>query len=147
MLEGRSLEHQRHLHGAAALVRMHRIDATGTGIDLASFWIYARHEVTVALQNETCCQVSPDEWNCVWRENEVDEDTLGNQMVWLAARVIDIIFSPTSAPPVRGGLQEIQREAVEWFDNLPLSFRGVEYGQPDELGFTKTYFAVPAAGE
>lgn len=147
MLEGRSHEHQRHLHGAAALVRMQQIDATSRGIDLASFWIYARHEVTVALQSETPLQLSPEKWNCEWRKDEVNEDVLGNHVVWLAARVIDLTFSPTRSPSIDDNLQDIQNEATTWFDNLPQSFQGVKYGQPDDLGFNKTYFAVSTAGE
>ncbi|RYP48870.1 hypothetical protein DL769_011155 [Monosporascus sp. CRB-8-3] len=147
MLEAHSHEHQRHLHGALALIRMQGIDAQSGRMDRANFWIYVRHEITIALENETPLQFSTKDWNCDWREGEVDEGILGNQLIWLVARAIDLIYARTPNPSLNNELQDIHREAAAWFVSLPISFQGVEYGHPDDLGFKKSYFAVPAAGE
>jgi hypothetical protein len=147
MLEAHSHEHQRHLRGASALIRMQGIDAQCQGMDRANFWIYVRHEITIALENETALQLSPSEWNVEWQRGLDDEDALGNQLLWLVARAIDIVHGPDHHPPLEAALQELHVETAGWFDNLPVSFQGVKYGPTDDLGFTKTYFAIPAAGK
>jgi hypothetical protein len=146
-------EHRRHFHGAMVLIKTHGINAQSVeGLDRANFWIYVRHDITVALINETKLQISPKEWNVKWREGESEEDTLGNQMLWLVGRAIDVAYALPCDLPDKGvsdsERQNICADAARWFDSLPLSFRGVKYGElGDDHGFTKIYFAVSAAGK
>lgn len=147
MLEAHSYEHQRHLRGAATLIKMQGINAQSQGTDKANFWIYVRHEITMALENETPLHLSPKDWNVRWKRGETDEDVLGNQLMWLVARALDYMYAPDHAPSPNSVLQDIHSEAVAWLDSLPVSFQGVKYGPPDSIGLSKTYFAVPTAGE
>jgi hypothetical protein len=148
MLEAHGHEHQRHLHGASALIRMQAINAQSClGMDRANFWVYVRHEITIALENETPLQLKPKDWNVEWRQGETDEGALGNQLIWLVARAIDFIYAPDPPSSPSSILQGIHGEAAAWIDNLPLSFLGVKYGDADDLGLVKTHFAVPTAGE
>lgn len=147
MLEAHTHEHQRHLHGALALIRECGIDAQSTGMDRANFWIYARHEITIALENETPLQFSPDEWNYHGPTGEAAEDVLGNHIIWLVARAVDLMYAPNRDPHIFTKFEAILSEAASWYDGLPISFRGVKYGHPDNLGFEKVYFAVPTSGE
>ncbi|KAK8104664.1 uncharacterized protein PG998_011697, partial [Apiospora kogelbergensis] len=144
MLEAHTHEHQRHLHGALALIRERGIDARSEGIDRANFWIYVRHEITIALENATPLQFSPDEWNYEWRTGETEEDILGHQVLALAARAIHLIYAPDTNLSLHSQLARIRQEAAVWLDNLPISFQGVKYGCPDDLGFEKIYFAPPS---
>jgi hypothetical protein len=147
MLEAHGYEHQRHIRGASTLIRIQGINAQCKGMDRANFWIYVRHEITIALENETTLQLSPKDWDVEWRHGEADEDALSNQLMWLVARAIDFVYAhdPPSSP--NNILQDIHSEAAAWYGNLPVSFLGVKYGDSDDLGLVKTYFAVPTAGE
>ncbi|KAK3945112.1 hypothetical protein QBC46DRAFT_360656 [Diplogelasinospora grovesii] len=149
MLDAHGHEHQRHLHGALTLVRMQGINAQCQGMDRANFWIYVRHDITIALEKETALQLSPKDWNVEWRhgEAEADEDVLANQLMWLVARAIDFVYAPDPPSSPNSVLQDIQSEAAAWLDNLPVSFLGVKYSDSDDLGLVKTYFAVPTAGK
>jgi len=42
-------EHKRHLHGAITLIRSQGIDSRCKGLEKASFWIYTRQDVAVAV--------------------------------------------------------------------------------------------------
>lgn len=152
MIATQGQEHRRHFFGAMMLIKTHGISACSVGLDRANFWIYIRHEIVVALANESSLQVSPKEWNVRWREGETEEDALGNQILWLVGRAIDLTYA--SEPPNTGELiatiterRELMKDAERWSDGLPGSFRGVKYGEATEEGFSKLYFAVPAAGE
>jgi hypothetical protein len=116
-------------------------------MDRANFWIYVRHEVTIALENETPLQFSPDEWNYDGPTGEVGEDVLGNHIIWLVARAVDLMYAPDRDLHILPKFEAIVQEAASWHDSLPISFQGVKYGHPDHLGFEKTYFAVSTAGE
>lgn len=151
MLDARDYEHQRHLRGASALIKMQGINARSGGMDRANFWIYVRHEITIALENETALQFSHKYWTVDWRQGEVGEDALGNQLMWLVARAIDLIHAPEPSPSSSDDssvvLLDIHSEASVWLNNLPVSFLGVKCGDVDDLGLVKTHFAVPTAGE
>jgi hypothetical protein len=151
MVAAHGQELQRHFFGATLLIRTHGISARSRGVDNANFWIYIRHEIVVALVNESPLQMSPKEWNVSWREGETEEDVLGNQLLWLVGRAIDSTFTkdpnPGGSVTTFSERSDLIREAERWFEGLPGSFRGIQYGDPTEEGFARLYFAVPAAGE
>lgn len=143
-------EHRRHLFGAGRLIRTHGISALSVGIDRANFWIYVRHEISVALVTERPLQMRPMEWGVRWEDGEAEEDTLGNQLLWLLGRAIDLTYArdPNTGESVAtiGERMDLMRDVEVWFNGLPGSFQGVKYEETEE-GFSKLYFAVPAAGE
>jgi hypothetical protein len=147
MIAAQGQEHQRHFYGAMTLIQMYGINARCQGIDRANFWIYIRHEIVVALVNEMPLQLSPKEWNVNWRESNVEEDILSNQLIWLVGRAIDVAYTHDSSSLQSRARQDLLIETTTWFKTLPISFQGVKYGDPDDLGFAKMYFAVPAAGK
>ncbi|KAK6085736.1 C6 zinc finger domain protein [Seiridium cupressi] len=146
MLEDHGYEHQRHLRGAATLIKMQGINANSQGMDKANFWIFVRHDITIALENESPLYFSPKDWHVKWDEDETGEDVLGNRLMWLVARAIDYTYAPDRPASPDNTLQVIHSETVAWLDNLPPSFQGVKYGNADTFGLGKTYFAVPTAG-
>ncbi|TID02782.1 hypothetical protein CH35J_003955 [Colletotrichum higginsianum] len=143
-------EHQRHLAGAKLLILNRGVSASSVGLDRANFWIYIRHEITVALFNKTTLQISPRDWRVNWRETEVEEDVLANQLLWLLGRAIDVVFRQeqsvfTTTATLCDERQEIYAEVATWFRCWSPSFKGVKYGEPDDQGFSKLYFPVPCA--
>ena len=151
MIAAQGQEHRRHFYGALVLIKTHGICAHSVGLDKANFWIYIRHEIVVALMSESKLLLSPKNWDVTFQEDETQEDLLGNQLLWLLANAIDLVYEkdtdtgkPVATPSERTSL----RRAVErWFDGLPASFHGIKYGEVTEEGFSKLHFAIPAAGE
>lgn len=122
MLANEGQEHRRHYSGAVTLIKTHGISASSTGMDRANFWVYVRHEIVVALVNETKLQISPEEWKVQWREGEEDEDALGNQLLWLLGKAVDLVFAKD---PLTGQLsetteerRELLREVEQWYNGL-----------------------------
>ena len=151
MIAAQGQEHRRHFYGALMLIKTHGICARSVGLDKANFWIYIRHEIVVALVTESKLLLSPNEWNASFRDGEIEEDLLGNQLLWLLARAIDLVYAKhTDTGKTVATLSErmeLLRAAEKWFDELPASFQGVKYGEVTEEGFSKLYFVIPAAGE
>ncbi|OAA81639.1 hypothetical protein LEL_01184 [Akanthomyces lecanii RCEF 1005] len=142
MIASQEEEHSHHFYGAMLLMTNRGVSASSAGVDLANFWIYIRHEIFVALVNEAPLQISPDKWNVRWREGETDEHMLGNQVLWLVGRAINVLYWKEPASDTR---QDILADAARWKQSLPASFHGIKYGEPDDHGFCKIYFALPAA--
>ncbi|XPS74951.1 hypothetical protein M3J09_007063 [Ascochyta lentis] len=142
----RSEDYRRHFLGLTMLIKSHGITAQSTGTDLANFWIYCRHEIAVSLANERPLVLDPEEWGVSWKEHETREDILGNHLMWILARVINLVFGPdggkeTSRPAREAFLQELEA----WRAGLPECFIGIPYGEEDDDGFRKIYFTVVAA--
>ena len=136
-------EHRQHYEGAMKLIRRQGISARSIGLDKANFWIWVRHEITVAITNETPLQMAPKHWNVKWREGETEEDMLGNQVLWLVGRAVDWVYGNGTLSEYHDLLGDTER----WYAGLSPSFCGVQYGEPVEDGLSKVHFAVPAAGE
>lgn len=151
MIAAEGGEHRRHFFGAMMLITTHGINAGSVGIHRANFWIYIRHEIVVALVNESSLLLSPDVWNVNWREDEIEEDVLGNQVLWLLGRAVNITYARNTRNGEPMGTVTERRELLKdtslWFDKLPGTFQGVKYGDETDDGVSQLYFAVPAAGK
>jgi hypothetical protein len=139
------LEHRRHFLGAMMLIKSHQINAQSEGVDRANFWIYVRHEISVALSSEQPLLLNPDEWAVRWKEGETREDVLGNHVLWILARVINLVYGKEIATIQKR--EEFLHELEEWRAGLSDTFIGIPYGDKDEDGFRKVYFPVTAAGK
>lgn len=142
----RSEDYRRHFLGLAILIKERGISAQSTGTDLASFWIYIRHEIVVAMASEKPLILDPAEWAVSWDEGETREDVLGNHVLWILARVINLVFG-VDGKTVAGKEQRMHLldELEVWRAGLSETFVGIPYGDKDEDGFCKVYFPVVAA--
>jgi hypothetical protein len=131
--------------GAMMLIKSHQINAQSEGIDRANFWIYVRHEIGVALSSEQPLLLNPDEWAVCWKEGETREDVLGNHVLWILARVINLVYGKETATIQER--EEFLHELEEWRAGLSDTFIGIPYGETDDDGFRKVYFPVTAAGK
>ncbi|KAF1988452.1 hypothetical protein K402DRAFT_391684 [Aulographum hederae CBS 113979] len=141
-------DHKRHLFGAATLVKSRKIDASSTGLDRASFWLYARLDLAMGLMNECPTVLSSDDWNASWTEHESNEDNLGNHMLWLCSRIVNFVFGthPSASERENGDAWRRLMEAVDaWFERIPAVCMGSSYGVQDQFGFEEWWFPVPAA--
>ncbi|EUC42912.1 hypothetical protein COCMIDRAFT_102248 [Bipolaris oryzae ATCC 44560] len=139
-------DYRRHYLGLVSLVKSRRVTAQSTGTDLANFWIYVRHEIVVAMASEQPLVFNPAEWEVSWVEGETREDVLGNHVLWILARVINLVFGPdgnTEAGKIQR--QDFLHEMEIWRRGLSETFSGIPHGETDEDGFCKVYFPVAAA--
>ncbi|KAF2856064.1 hypothetical protein T440DRAFT_97197 [Plenodomus tracheiphilus IPT5] len=142
----RSEDYRRHFLGLTMLIKARGSSAQSTGIERANSWIYIRHEIVVAMANKEPLILDPREWAVSWRDNESREDVLGNHVLWILARVLNLVFGPDGTTEAgkairQGFLQEIET----WRAGLSDTFVGIKYGNKFEDGFSKVYFPVVAA--
>lgn len=149
ILAAPGVEHKRHLYGAFTLIKTHGINAGSKALERASFWIYVRQDVVMALINECPLLLSPVDWNVSWSEREVEEDALGNQMLWLLGQTINLVFQEPRANTERSNREihtRISEEVDMWFEGLSLSFTGARCGMMLPQGFVRICFSGAAAG-
>ncbi|CAE7010512.1 C6 zinc finger domain containing protein [Pyrenophora teres f. teres] len=142
----RSEDYRRHFLGLTVLIKSRHVTAQSNGTDVANFWIYIRHQIVVAMASERPLILDPAEWEVSWREGETREDILGNHVLWILARVINLIFGPDGL--TEAGKEQRQSFLLEieiWRRGLSDTFVGIPYGDKDEDGFCKVYFPVAAA--
>jgi len=142
----RSEDYRRHFLGLTVLIKSRHVTAKSSGTDVANFWIYIRHQIVVAMASEQPLILDPAEWEVAWKEGETREDVLGNHVLWILARVINLIFGPDSL--TEAGKEQRQNFLLEielWRRGLSDTFVGISYGDKDEDGFCKVYFPVAAA--
>ena len=142
----RSEDYRRHFLGLTVLIKSRHVTAQSSGTDLANFWIYIRHEIVVAMASEQPLVLDPTEWEVSWVEGETREDVLGNHMLWILARVLNLIFGPDGRTEAgKEQRQSFLHEIEMWRRGLSDTFVGISYGEKDEDGFGKVYFPVAAA--
>tara|TARA_R110002003_G_scaffold198_25_gene15593 strand:- start:1173 stop:2375 length:1203 start_codon:yes stop_codon:yes gene_type:complete len=142
----RSEDYRRHFLGLTTLIRSRGITAQCTGTDRANFWIYVRHEIALAMSSEKPLVLDPADWAVTWKEDETREDVLGNHVVWILARVVNLIFSVEGRSTAsKDKRQAFLHELEVWRAGLSDTFVGIPYGESDEEGFRKVYFPVTAA--
>ena len=142
----RSEDYRRHFLGLTILIKSRHVTAQSSGTDLANFWIYIRHEIVVAMASEQPLILNPAEWEVSWIEGETREDVLGNHVLWILARVINLIFGPDGRTAAgKEQRQNFLHEIEMWRRGLSDTFVGIGYGDKDTDGFRKVYFPVAAA--
>jgi len=142
----RSEDYRRHFLGLTVLIKSRHVTAQSSGTDLANFWIYIRHEIVVAMASEQPLILDPAEWEVSWVEGETREDVLGNHVLWILARVLNLIFGPDGRTEAgKEQRHSFLHEIEMWRRGLSDTFVGISYGDKDEDGFCKVYFPVAAA--
>jgi hypothetical protein len=142
----RSEDYRRHFLGLTVLIKSRHVTAQSSGTDLANFWIYIRHEIVVAMASEQPLILDPAEWEVSWIEGETREDVLGNHVLWILARVINLIFGPDGRTEAgKEQRQSFLHEIEIWRRGVSDTFVGIPYGDKDADGFCKVYFPVAAA--
>ncbi|KAI7978442.1 hypothetical protein EIK77_001966 [Talaromyces pinophilus] len=137
-------DYQKHLYGARSLFHTHNIASTGTKLEKASFWIYARQDVSMALVHECATLVLPQEWPTLSESEELEEDVLGNQILWILAKLIQFKFSDkgNSLHDWHADLQKLISEIDLWWERFPIPARGVATTEPPDNGLKKIWFST-----
>lgn len=143
-LAASSTSHQSHYKGAMNLIITRGISASSIGLDKANFFIYMRHEITIALSNEEPLQFDPKRWNITKPGARAGGDHLANYLMLLIGHIVNLIYKSDVSPADRKRLQD---QLDEWYDATAEEFRGIAYGEVSENGLQKMFFPVPASGE
>lgn len=143
VVEASEASHRSHYQGALELSRAREISVISTGLDRANFTVYVRHEITIALANESPLQLELEHWNVTKPEAGAPEDQIAMYSMWLAGTAVNL---------VHGGESNIERQQLivnveSWYKDISETFRGIDYGGMNDEGLKKVFFAVPAAGE
>ncbi|KAM6530249.1 hypothetical protein FALCPG4_008373 [Fusarium falciforme] len=143
-------DYQRLLYGGRILIEadFNAIDAND--LSRASFWIYVRHDVSLALDNERPTLIPPNEWPAVPSPQETQEDALAKRMLWLLARVIEVRFdgrSDGNSKELENRILDLTSEITGWEMSIPGHANGVEVEDDLADDLKRTWFFVPSAGE
>ncbi|ORY68269.1 uncharacterized protein BCR38DRAFT_129443 [Pseudomassariella vexata] len=133
--------HRSHYQGALNLIRSRGISANSDGIDRANFFVLVRHEISVALANESPLQFDPRDWNVTRPGIGASEDQVSNYLMLLAGNAVNLVFDSSSTVDRQSLLDSVE----DWYNNTSATFRGITYGEVNAEGLTKVFFAVTAA--
>ncbi|EAW20309.1 Zn(II)2Cys6 transcription factor domain-containing protein [Aspergillus fischeri NRRL 181] len=120
------------------------ISASSMGMDKANFFIYVRHEITIAISNEVPPQFDPGRWNITKPGPSAAEDRVANYLMLLLGHIVNLIYQNNVSPVDR---ERLKIQVDEWYDSTTEEFRGIEYGDVSENGMPKIFFPVPLSGE
>jgi len=143
VVEASEASHRSYYQGALDLIRTRGISATSTGLDRANFFVYVRHEITIALANESSLQLDSEGWNMTKPEAGAAEDRMATYLMWLAGIAVNLVYDGESTID----RQELIDKVESWYESTTETFGGTEYGEMNDEGLKKVFFAVPAAGK
>ncbi|KAI5464249.1 hypothetical protein BGZ63DRAFT_148699 [Mariannaea sp. PMI_226] len=137
LLDHPGVDYKRHLDGARSLIQSRKPSKTWTELEKASFWVFARQDVAMALVNESPTLILPDEWRPLLPTKLIEEDALGNKVLWLLAQIIELRFG-SSASTVNESewcrIQDLRRDLDQWFTSLPPTYHGIPISGTEESG-------------
>ncbi|RHZ68021.1 hypothetical protein CDV55_107618 [Aspergillus turcosus] len=133
------LDSERHLSGTGALMDSESSCATAGGIRQASFWIFLRQAIDVALNHQR-----PLKFNLEAYAGQMDLSVLwddwawANRMVWITAEVVAYVFARDNC---QARLEELRTKIDTWWEQKPDSF-GPLHVAPGAV-FPEIYFVRP----
>lgn len=143
-------DYKKHMLGARTLIRTYEAMNGSTNVERASFWIFARQDVAMAIMNETQTLIHPSAWEAAVQRLGNAEDGLGNKMVWLLARTVQLRFTSEGElgpQPSAAGARDILAAIDQWWCNLPPTTHGVHVEGASEDGLTEIWFHAPSVGQ
>ena len=146
------IDYQKHLYGASTVIQSFKTGEKESRFEQASFWIYARQDVALALVNERPTLTPPDQWPPLPKHADSIEEIFGNQILRLLAKVIQIKFTQTSSVWSSRRLDDVQQllsDMESLWINLPPHVRGTRMKDAldEDEGLSRIWFCDPAAGQ
>ncbi|KAJ5369770.1 uncharacterized protein N7496_005862 [Penicillium cataractarum] len=144
------IDYQRHLYGAHTLISSRNIDEEGTAFEKASFWIYARQDVALALVNERPTLMPPAKWPTPTKNAGSLEDRVGNKILWMLAMVMEAKFKSANTNWTDTELtnfESLVSEIDSCWAGLPSHVRGVRMKDAllEEESLFRVWFCTPSA--
>lgn len=144
-------DYQKHIYGACTVIQSFKPGEKELRLEQASFWVYARQDVALALVNERPTLTPPDEWPPIPQHANSIDTKFGHNILQLLGRVIQIKFAQgdrASSNTKYQDLEVLSSEIESLWKNLPLHVRGtrVKNDFVDCEGLSTIWFCDPAAG-
>ncbi|RAO71978.1 uncharacterized protein BHQ10_007990 [Talaromyces amestolkiae] len=133
--------HKSHYKGALNLILTRGISARSIGLDRANFFVYLRHEITIALNDGLPLQFDPLSWNIAKPGAGASEDNIANYLMLLIGQIVNVIHSGEDSLLER---RTLERQIDEWYSAVSQEFRGISYGKAVEGRPQKIFFPIPA---
>lgn len=143
-------EYKKHMLGARTLIQTYKAMNGNTDVERASFWIFARQDVAMAIENETQTLIHPSEWEAAVDRLGNSEGGLGNKIVWLLARTVQVRFTSTGKADAQAsalGAHDVSSAIDQWWRDLPPTTHGVRVEEESEDGLTEIWFHAPSTGQ
>lgn len=143
-------EYKKHMLGARTLIQTYKAMNGSTDVERASFWIFARQDVAMAIENETQTLIHPSEWEAAVDRLGNSEDGLGNKIVWLLARTVQVRFTSTDKIDPQAsalGAHDVSSAIDQWWCDLPPTTHGVRVEGESEDGLTEIWFHAASTGQ
>jgi len=133
----------RHLSGTSAFMNSESTCATAGGIRQASFWIFLRQDIDVALNHQRPLKLNLDAFapqmdgNVLW-----DDWAWANRMVWITAEIVAFAFARDKS---QSRLEELKTKTEDWWRHKPDSFRPLHVARG--AVFPEVHFVRPWHGK
>jgi hypothetical protein len=117
--------------------------ATTGGIRQASFWIFLRQDIDVALNHQRPLKLNLDAFapqmdaNVLW-----DDWAWANRMVWITAEIVAFAFARDKS---QSRLEELKTKTEDWWRHKPASFRPLHVARG--AVFPEVHFVRPWHGK
>jgi hypothetical protein len=133
----------RHLSGTSAFMNSESTCATAGGIRQASFWIFLRQDIDVALSHQRPLKLNLEAYapqmdsSLLW-----DDWAWANRMVWTTAEIVEFAFSTDKS---QSRLQDLKQKTEDWYRQKPDSFRPLHVARG--AVFPEIHYVRPWHGE
>lgn len=133
----------RHLSGTSAFMNSESTCATGGGIRQASFWIFLRQDIDVALNHQRPLKLNLDAFAPQMNANVLWDDwAWANRMVWITAEIVAFAFARDKS---QSRLEEFKTKTEDWWRHKPDSFRPLHVARG--AVFPEVHFVRPWHGK
>lgn len=147
LLANPGTDYKKHILGARTLIQTYKAMNGSTDVERASFWIFARQDVAMAIMNETQTLIHPSEWEAAVHRLGNAEDGLCNKIIWLLARTVQLRFTSKGGfdpqPPATRA-HDVSSAIDQWWHDLPPTTHGVRFEGVSEDGLTEIWFHAPS---
>jgi hypothetical protein len=133
----------RHLSGTSAFMNSESTCATAGGIRQASFWIFLRQDIDVALSHQRPLKLNLEAYapqmdaDVPW-----DDWAWANRMVWITAEIVAFAFARDKS---QSRLDELKTKTEDWWRQKPDSFRPLHVARG--AVFPEIHFVRPWHGK
>lgn len=150
LLANPGTDYKKHILGARTLIQTYKAMNGSTDVERASFWIFARQDVAMAIMNETQTLIHPSEWEAAVHRLGNAEDGLCNKIIWLLARTVQLRFiskGELDPQPPSTHARDVSSAIDQWWRDLPPTTHGVRVEGVSEDGLTEIWFHAPSTCE
>lgn len=137
-------DQEAHLSGASAFMNSESTCATAGGLREASFWLFLRQDIDVALSQQRLLKLDLEAFSAgLDLQSPACDYTWANRIVWIAAEVLTFLFGSRKS---QAKLSELVEKTESWMNSKPASFRPL-YVSEERGVFPEIYYTRPWHGE